>query len=120
MKLLIVDDSKAMRMIVKRTLKQAGFGSHEFVEAENGIDALEKIESEKPNVVLSDWNMPELNGIGLLKKLRESGDKTPLGFVTSESTPEIHREAIDEGASFLITKPFTAESFENNLTPIMK
>jgi two-component system chemotaxis response regulator CheY len=118
MKILIVDDSKAMRMIVKRTLKQAGFDDLEIVEAENGVDALAKIASEAPAVVLSDWNMPEMNGIDLLKKLREDGNEITLGFITSESNPETRKEALDAGASFLITKPFTAESFQNILQPV--
>ena len=119
MKLLIVDDSKAMRMIVNRTLKQAGFGGHTILEASNGNEALSLIEKEKPDLVLSDWNMPEMKGIDLLRSLRAAGNHTRLGFITSESSSEIRREADEAGAAFVITKPFTAEAFQNSLEAIL-
>ena len=65
MRILIVDDSKAMRMIITRTLKQAGFSGYTTTEASNGLEALEKIEEETPDVVLCDWNMPEGHGFTL-------------------------------------------------------
>jgi two-component system, chemotaxis family, chemotaxis protein CheY len=70
MKVFVVDDSRAMRMIVKRTLRQAGFDNIDIIEAENGRDALAKIRVENPGLILSDWNMPELDGYGLLEALR--------------------------------------------------
>ena len=84
MKILIVDDSKAMRMIIVRTLKAADLGGHEIVQASSGVEGLDLIEKEKPDLVLSDWNMPEMNGIDFLKKLREDGNTTCFGFITSE------------------------------------
>ena len=119
MKVLVVDDSKAMRMIVIRTLKQTGLGTFQTVEANNGAEALTVIAEHKPDLVLSDWNMPEMKGIDLLKKLRESGNAINFGFITSESSPEVRKEAEDAGASFLITKPFTANSFEAALSPVL-
>ena len=119
MKVLHVDDSKAMRMIVQRTVKQAGFSDLTFVEAENGVEALKVIESEKPDIVFSDWNMPEMNGIELLRKLREDGNQITLGFITSESNPETKVEATEAGAAFVITKPFTPESFQIALEPVL-
>ena len=65
MKILIVDDSKAMRMIVARTLNQTDLSGFTKIEASNGVEALEKIEQESPDLVLSDWNMPEMKGIEL-------------------------------------------------------
>ena len=120
MKVLHVDDSKAMRMIVQRTVKKAGFTDLEFVEAENGVQALEVIESEKPDVVLSDWNMPEMNGIELLRKLRADGNLITLGFITSESGADTKAEATEAGAAFVITKPFTPENFQVALEPVLK
>lgn len=119
MKVLIVDDSKAMRMIVIRTLKLAGFEHLDIVQASNGVEAATVIGTEKPDVVLSDWNMPEMNGIELLKKLRDEGNAIKFGFITSESNPETKREAIDAGASFVINKPFTPESFQRVLQPLL-
>ncbi len=120
MKILIVDDSKAMRMIVARTLRQAGFGAHETAEAVNGKDALAVIAREHVDVVLCDWNMPEMSGIELLKALRAQGNSVPFGFVTSEGTAPMRQQAHDAGASFLIAKPFTAEAFEASLRSILQ
>lgn len=72
-KILVVDDSRSMRMIVKRTLRQAGFGDHEITEADNGQDALEQISGSIPDLILSDWNMPVMDGFELLQALRERG-----------------------------------------------
>ena len=119
MKVLIVDDSKAMRMIVKRTLKLAGFDDLEFVEAGNGVEAVAQIAAENPDVVFSDWNMPEMNGIELLKKLRADGNQIKLGFITSENTAATKQEAMDAGATFVINKPFTPESFKSVLQPVL-
>ena len=119
MKILIVDDSKAMRMIVKRTLRQAGFGDHEVVEAEDGQLGLVAAQAENPDLVLSDWNMPNMTGIEFLKALRATGNETNFGFVTSESSAEMRAEAVGSGAMFLITKPFTADSFKAELGGVL-
>ena len=119
MKILIVDDSKAMRMIVSRTLKQTGLRGYTTVEATNGVEALDIIRSEKPDLVLSDWNMPEMKGIELLEKVRESGNKVRFGFITSESSNETKQLAEEQGADFVITKPFTADTMELTLAPLL-
>ncbi|MCA9135915.1 MAG: response regulator [Planctomycetales bacterium] len=119
MKILIVDDSKAMRMIVCRTLRQTDFSGFTVIEAENGVDALKKIASEAPDLVLSDWNMPEMKGIDLLKRVRETGSKVRFGFITSESSLETKRLANESGADFLVTKPFTPDSMQAALNPIL-
>ena len=119
MKILVVDDSKAMRMIIMRTLKTAGLGGHEFLQAASGAEGLEMVSKESPNLILSDWNMPEMSGIEFLKELRKSGDNTAFGFITSESGAEVSKTAIESGAKFLITKPFTPEKFENTFSPIL-
>jgi two-component system chemotaxis response regulator CheY len=119
MKILIVDDSKAMRMIVRRSITQAGFTHFETIEADSGASALQMIEKESPDIVLSDWNMPEMKGIDLLKALRAAGRTVPLGFITSESSPEIHRQAQESGAAFVIVKPFTPAAIELALKPLI-
>jgi two-component system chemotaxis response regulator CheY len=118
MKILVVDDSKAMRMIVLRALRQAGFGDAETIEAEDGVQGLEKAKAEGPDLILSDWNMPNLNGIEFLRELRAAGHGTTFGFVTSESTPAMREQAIAAGAAFLIAKPFTADAFEECLSGV--
>ena len=70
MKILVADDSRVMRQIVIRTLRQAGYDDHDIVEAEDGRDALDKVASESPDLVLSDWNMPNMTGIECLQALR--------------------------------------------------
>jgi two-component system, chemotaxis family, chemotaxis protein CheY len=120
MKILIVDDSTAMRMIVRKTLRLAGFDGHEFTEADDGAKALAAIGSAPPDLVLSDWNMPNLTGIELLERLRQDGVQIPFGFVTTEATPEMRQRASAAGASFLISKPFTPESFKETLGQYVK
>ncbi len=119
MKILIVDDSKAMRLLVKRTLRLAGFGDHDTIEATNGSEAIGVVQSEQPDLVLSDWNMPEMTGIQLLQSLREQGTDVNFGFVTTEASEEMRAMASEAGARFFITKPFTPESMEKTLTPII-
>jgi two-component system chemotaxis response regulator CheY len=120
MKILIVDDSMAMRMIVRKTLRQAGFDGHEIIEADDGAKALAAITASAPDLVLSDWNMPNMTGIELLENLKGSGSKVPFGFVTTEATPDMRTRATSSGAKFLISKPFTPESFKEALGPHIK
>lgn len=115
MQILVVDDSRTMRMLVTRTLRQAGFGGHDIVEAGDGLEALEVIRTVGPDIVLCDWNMPRMSGLELLQTLRSHGDNRPFGFVTSEGTPAMREVAAKEGANFVITKPFTAEVFQSVL-----
>lgn len=119
MKILIVDDSRVMRQIVTRTLRQAGFEGHELVEADNGRAGLEAVVAHQPQLVLCDWNMPEMNGIDMLRALRERGNTTPLAFVTSEGSPEMVATASGAGALGVITKPFTSESFRAQLEGVI-
>lgn len=119
MKILIIDDSKAMRMIVKRTLKQAGYGDASMSEATNGKEGLTAIQADTPDLVLCDWNMPEMTGIELLRELRAEGNDVKFGFVTSEGTPEMRQQAQESGAVFLISKPFTADTFSEQIGAVV-
>lgn len=119
MKILVVDDSKAMRMIVKRTLSKAGIGEHTTVEAENGQEGLDMVASEKPDMVLCDWNMPVMSGIEFLRALRAQGNSVKFGFVTSEGSEGMEDAAAAAGASFVITKPFTPDTFKDRLVPLL-
>ncbi len=118
MKILVADDSRVMRQIVIRTLRQAGHGGHEIVEAENGREAVELVQTEKPDLVLSDWNMPEMSGLDALHTLRSAGSTVPFGFVTSEGSDEMRERAAAAGAAFLIAKPFTPEAFGEALSTV--
>jgi two-component system chemotaxis response regulator CheY len=117
MKILIVDDSKAMRMIVRRTLRQAGFEDSHVNEAENGKDAFDQLAKDSYDMVLSDWNMPVMTGLELLIALKKEGNGVRFGFVTSEGTATMRQQAQEAGAEFLIAKPFTSESFSRVLRP---
>lgn len=119
MKIVVADDSRAMRMIVVRTLRQAGLGGHEVIEAENGREALELVGTHAPDLILSDWNMPEMTGIQFLQALRSRGDSTPFCFVTSEGSDEMREQAAASGALGLIAKPFTSEAFLDVLSPVV-
>jgi two-component system chemotaxis response regulator CheY len=119
MKILIADDSRVMRQIVTRTLRQAGFGGYDLVEAADGQEAFDATIAQKPDLILSDWNMPRLTGYDVLRQLRANGVTVPFGFITSEGTPEMRQAAEDAGALFLITKPFTADTFRDALDSIL-
>jgi len=119
MMILIVDDSKSMRMIVLQALKLAGLGDYRTLEAENGREALRLVKAFHPDLVISDWQMPEMQGIDLLRRLRESGCTVLFGFITSESDSARREEALAAGASFVITKPLTSRSFERVLKPLL-
>lgn len=119
-KILIVDDSRAMRLIVRRTLRQAGLGEHEVIEASDGREALVLIGKNRPDLVLSDWNMPGMNGLELLTELRAKGNAVKFGFITSEGTVDARDAASDAGALFMITKPFTAELFREMLFAVLR
>jgi two-component system chemotaxis response regulator CheY len=120
MKILIVDDSKAMRQIVRRSMRQAGFEEHEYLEAGNGVEALAVIREHSPDLILSDWNMPDMTGIELLNALRAEGRGVKFGFITSEGSQTMRETATQAGASFLVAKPFTPEMLKAALDPIVR
>ena len=115
-KALVVDDSKTMRIILGRILKELGY---EVCEAGNGIEALKVMESEKAAVslVLADWNMPEMNGLELLKQLRQDPDLASLKviMVTTETEIDHMVSALEAGANEYVMKPFTKEILREKL-----
>lgn len=119
MKILIVDDFATMRRIVKNILKQIGFENIE--EAEDGEQAFIKLKSGNFKFVVSDWNMPNLDGIGLLKKVRSDPDlkNLPILMVTAEAEKEKVMEAIKAGVSNYVVKPFTAEILKEKMDKIL-
>jgi two-component system, chemotaxis family, chemotaxis protein CheY len=119
MDILLVDDSKTMRMLVQRAIRQAGFRGLNIGEASNGVQALEKLRAEQPRLILSDWNMPEMSGIDLLVQVRAEKNRVPFGFITTEGSQSIRNLALSSGAAFLLTKPFSPEDVQEALTPIL-
>ena len=120
MKILVVDDFATMRRIVKNTLQQLGFQNIE--EAEDGKVALDKLKAGSFEFVISDWNMPNMMGIDLLRSVRgdEKLKSLPFLMVTAESLKENVMEAVKSGVSNYIVKPFSAETLEDKLTAIFK
>ena len=116
MKILIVDDSKPMRRLVERTMLRAGFTEHDYSDACDGIDAMDKIAVSQPDLILADWNMPNMNGLELLQTIKKDFPEIKLGFVTSEQTDEMVELAMQNGALFTIGKPFTVEIFQEKLS----
>ena len=119
MSILVVDDSKAMRCVLKKTLQDAGYCGHHIDEADDGAMALEKVLNATPDVVMSDWNTPVMTGIELLAAIKSEGISCAFGFVTTESTHEMRRLAADAGATFMISRPFTPQSFREALEPVL-
>ncbi len=117
-KVLVVDDFPTMRRIVKNLLKQLGFENID--EAENGEDALKKLKSGDYGLVVSDWNMPVMEGIELLKHVRNDPQLKDIPFlmVTAEAEKEKVIEAIKSGVDNYIVKPFTGEVLKEKLEKI--
>ena len=120
MKILVVDDMSTMRRIVKNILKQLGFNNLE--EAENGQEALTKLKADTYGFVVSDWNMPVMMGIDMLRAIRadEKLKKIPVLIVTAEAQKENLMEAVQAGVSNYVVKPFTAETMQEKINKIFK
>ncbi len=116
MKILIVDDSRAMRVILRRTLSALDrFAGATIIEASNGREGFDAVLRDEPDLVLSDWKMPEMTGIEFLQALHAAGATPVFGFVTSELDPEARELAIELGARTLVAKPFTAAALDQAL-----
>lgn len=115
MKVLVVDDFATMRRIIKNILKQTGFTN--ILEAEDGKSALKMLQNDKFDLILCDWNMPEMQGIELLTRMKsdEQLKGIPFVMVTAEAQKENIIEAVKAGVNSYIVKPFTAEIVEQKL-----
>ena len=119
MKFLVVDDSSTMRMLVLRSVKNAGFSNATFLEAGSGAEAMALLEEHRDvSCILSHWKLPERSGIDFLIEVRKALPEVPFGFVASTFAPDVHRRSEQEGASFVITEPFRAEAFAEVLGPL--
>jgi two-component system chemotaxis response regulator CheY len=112
---LIVDDSSTMRKIVTRSLRQAGFAVDEIFEAGDGIEGLNALGANKVDLILSDINMPNMDGLEFVKAVRAKGSKVPIVMITTEGGEDVINEAISSGASGSIRKPFTPEQLQEKL-----
>lgn len=119
-KILVVDDFATMRKVIRNLLKQVGYES--IVEAEDGVVALKILKSQKIDLVVSDWNMPNMTGLELLKAVRSDEDlrSTPFLMVTAEALQDNVIAAVKAGVSNYIVKPFTAETLNDKIIKILE
>jgi two-component system chemotaxis response regulator CheY len=113
MKILLVDDSKTMRNIQKGILNQMGYT--EIEEACDGLDALSKVGGFKPDLMLVDWNMPNMDGLTFVKEFRAKGTKIPILMVTTEAEKSRVIEAIKAGVNNYVVKPFTPDVLQQRI-----
>ena len=118
MKILVVDDFATMRKVIKNLLRQVGYEN--IAEAEDGVTALEVLKSHKIDFIISDWNMPNMNGLEFLKAVRADGELSSLPFlmVTAEALKDNVVLAIKAGVSNYIVKPFTADVLNEKIEKI--
>jgi two-component system chemotaxis response regulator CheY len=118
MHVLVVDDFATMRRIITNVLRQLGFEN--VLEAEDGTKALQILETEKVDFVITDWNMPQMSGLDLLKAIRASEDKKhiPVLMVTAEAMQENIIKAAQAGVNNYIIKPFDAKTLSDKINKI--
>jgi len=118
-KILIVDDSRAMQAIVRRAVIETGIDALDIQTASSGHDALNQVQSFKPDVVLTDWHMPGMTGLQMVQTMRQMGLRdTYVGFVTTETQNDRVQEALNNGANFVLNKPFKDEELREKLGAI--
>ncbi len=120
-RVLIVDDSSVMRKIVERALRQAGLEPLVVLEAGSGVEGLDALRGGTVQLILSDINMPSMDGLEFLRQVRSQklADGVPVVMITTESSEEHVRQAIEAGAQGYIRKPFTAEQVKERVLPLL-
>ena len=120
MKFLIVDDSPAMQAIVRRALEKVGYQDLEFQTAGDGVEALDIIRNWEPDLVISDWHMPNMTGIELLEEIKKQMLDIKVGLVTTETSPVKIVQAKEAGALFVVHKPFEIKELQKAVLPIVQ
>jgi len=118
MKILVADDSRAMRRLVVSALERAGI-TGEILEAGDGGEALRLSRAYRPDLVLADWNMPVLNGYELFEAIQKEKLPCKVGFVTSEVSQAARKAVVEKGAQFVIGKPFISDDFREAIVPLL-
>lgn len=118
---LIVDDSSVMRKIIERALRQAGLELESVCEASTGAEGLEVLAANRVDLILTDINMPAMDGLEFLRQLRarNMAPQVPVVMITTESSEERVKEAIRVGAQAYLRKPFTAEQIKERVLPLV-
>ncbi len=119
LKILAVDDSPTMRRIIVNTLKRAGYP--DVIEAQDGKDALAKLKVESVNFVITDWNMPEMDGLTFVTKLRAIAElkDIPVLMVTTRSVKDDIIDAMKAGVNSYIVKPFTPDTLKEKIEQVL-
>lgn len=118
---LVADDSAVMRKLIIRTLSQTEYKPTKVVEAVDGVDALNKFQANDGiNLILSDWNMPNMDGITFVKKVRAKDKNVVIIMVTTEGTMGKMEDALNEGVNDYVVKPFKAEDLQAKLKRVFK
>lgn len=122
LRVLIVDDSSVMRKIVERSLRSSGLQLREVLEASNGFEALAEAQKGVLDLILSDINMPGMDGLEFLRNLAtvESANKVPVVMITTEGGEARLAEALSVGARGYIRKPFTPEDIRQRVVPLIE
>ena len=117
-KILIVDDFATMRRIMKNILKQLGFSN--IIEADDGTTAMEELKKSSVDLIISDWNMPKMTGLEVLKNVRgtDALKDVPFLMVTAEAQKQNVIDAVQAGVTNYVVKPFTAEAISEKLEKI--
>ncbi len=120
MRIITVDDSSTMRRIIKNTLKRIGYGD-EILEAENGKEALDVLSNNEVDLIITDWNMPVMDGLTFVKKVRADSkfDDVPIIMVTTEAAKEDIITALKAGVNNYIVKPFTPQVLKEKIEAVM-
>ena len=119
MNVLVVDDSATMRMIVVKSLRQAGYDTATVLEAASAREALQAIAAGGVHLVLSDVNMPEISGIELVKVIKAKFPTLPIIMITTESSPEMKTKMTAAGANGIVTKPFPPEQLRRIIDTLL-
>jgi len=120
MKIITIDDSSTMRRIIKNTLERIGYGG-DILEAEDGKQALSVLSKNKVDLIITDWNMPNMDGLSFVKAIRSmrEWDDVPIIMVTTEAAKEDILEALKAGVNNYIVKPFTPEVLKEKVEIVM-
>ena len=121
-KIMVVDDSLPMRMVVKKTIRASGFEVDEFVEASNGREALRLLRRKPVDLAIIDYNMPDMDGIEVVKRMKSDPDlkDIPVIIATVEGSRQRVQEFVDSGVEYYIHKPFTPEEVRDKLRLVIQ
>jgi len=122
LRVLIVDDSSVMRKIVSRSLRQAGLEIQEVFEASNGVEALARMQETRVDLILSDINMPAMDGLELVRQLQavENAKGVPIVMITTEAGESHVVQALSSGARGYIRKPFSPDQIRDRIFPLLQ